>query len=124
MERMLDAKWKRHEILTNNVNNVDTPGFKRSDISFEEILKANLNKNTLPLCMTNDRHINNQKSIDDIKPMIYRQEDRSLRNDDNNVDIDKEMIELLKNSFSYNIISDHIQKNFRLLQSAINEGRK
>lgn len=124
MEKLLDVKWKRHEILSNNMANVDTPGFKRSDISFEEILKSNLNKRTLPLALTDDKHVNNRKSLNDLKPVIYRQDDRSFRNDENNVDVDKEMVELVKNSFSYNILSDQIQKQFRLLQSAINEGRK
>lgn len=123
MEKLLDVKWKRHELFSNNIANVDTPGFKRQDISFEEKLKANLNKRTLPLVTTDNSHINNRKDFNDMKPTIIRQDDRSFRNDENNVDADKEMVELLKNSFSYNILSDQIQMNFRLLSSAINEGR-
>lgn len=124
MEKLLDVKLKRHELISNNLANVDTPGYKRMDISFEEILMNNLNKRTIPLTTTNDKHIEIKKQLEDIKPKIYRQEDRSFRNDENNVDIDKEMVEMIKNNFSYNIISDQIQTNLKILQTAISEGRK
>ncbi|MGB3977781.1 MAG: hypothetical protein WBK73_02050, partial [Tepidanaerobacteraceae bacterium] len=42
----------------------------------------------------------------------------SFRNDNNNVDIDKEMVEMVKNTLSYNIISEQISKNLKLLQIA------
>jgi len=124
MEKLLDVKLKRHELISNNLANVDTPGYKRMDISFEEILMNDLNKRTIPLTTTNDKHIEIKKQLEDIKPKIYRQEDRSFRNDENNVDIDKEMVEMIKNNFSYNIISDQIQTNLKILQTAISEGRK
>lgn len=60
----------------------------------------------------------------DVKPVIYREENHSFRNDNNNVDIDKEMVEMVKNTLSYNIISEQISKNLKLLQTAISEGRK
>ncbi|MDD4570777.1 MAG: flagellar basal body rod protein FlgB [Tepidanaerobacteraceae bacterium] len=124
MEGLLDVKLKRHELLSNNLANVDTPGYKRSDITFESILRDNLNKSNIPMTVTNNRHIRTRKLLKDIQPKVYSQEDRSLRNDENNVDMDKEMVELIKNTLSYNIISDQIQKNFRILQTAISEGRK
>ena len=39
-----------------------------------------------------------------------------------NVDIDKEMVEMVK-TLSHNIVSDQIQK-LQILQTAISEGRK
>ena len=124
MGKLLDVKLKRYELLSNNLANVDTPGYKRSDIYFEEVLRDSLNKNRLSLALTNDKHIEARKQLMDIKPKTYRQEDYSLRNDKNNVDIDKEMVEMVKNTFSYNMLSDQVQKNFRILQTAISEGRK
>lgn len=124
MEKLLDVKLKRYELISNNLANVDTPGYKRMDISFEEILMNNLNKRTIPLTATNDKHIEIKKQLEDIKPEIYRQEDYSFRNDKNNVDVDKEMVEMIKNNFSYNIISDQIITNLEILQTAISEGGK
>jgi flagellar basal-body rod protein FlgB len=124
MGKLLDVKLKRHELLSNNLANVDTPGYKRYDISFEGVLRESLEKPNLPLILTNDKHIKIRKQIKDIEPKIYRQQDHSFRNDDNNVDVDKEMVEMVKNTFSYNIVSDQVQKNFKILQTAISEGRK
>jgi flagellar basal-body rod protein FlgB len=124
MAKMLDIKLKRHELLSNNIANVDTPGYKRSDISFEGVFKDILKTHNMSLTTTNDKHIKARKHINDIKPKIYKDQDHSFRNDENNVDIDKEMVEMVKNTFSYNIVSDQIQKNFKILQTAISEGRK
>ncbi|AEE91362.1 Flagellar basal body rod protein FlgB [Tepidanaerobacter acetatoxydans Re1] len=124
MEKLLDVKLKRYELISNNLANVDTPGYKRMGMSFEEILMNSLNQRTIPLAATNDKHIDPRKKLEDIKPKIYRQEDYSFRNDENNVDIDKEMVEMIKNNFSYNIISDQIITNLKILQTAISEGGK
>lgn len=124
MSELLDAKALRHDVLLNNIANADTPNFKRSDVSFEEKLRKAMEEDSMPLNATHEKHLINRKNIRDIKPNIYMQQERSLRNDNNNVDIDKEMVELSKNMISYNIISDQIQKNFKILQSAVSEGRK
>ncbi|HHY70521.1 MAG TPA: flagellar basal body rod protein FlgB, partial [Thermoanaerobacterales bacterium] len=95
-----------------------------SDISFEDVLRNSLNDRSIPLTITNDKHIKAKKQLIDIKPKIYHQQDHIFRNDENNVDVDKEMVDMLKNTFSYNIVSDQIQNKFKMLQTAINEGRK
>ncbi|KXG77604.1 Flagellar basal body rod protein FlgB [Fervidicola ferrireducens] len=126
LKKYMDAKWLRHEVLSNNIANVDTPNFKRSDVVFEDLLKNYLKENgsKLPLSTTNEKHIQNTWSMIDIKPKIIVQNDRTLRNDGNNVDIDKEMVELAENALSYNIIAEQVQRQFSLLRSAITEGRR
>lgn len=124
MGKLLDVKAKRHELISNNLSNVDTPGYKRSDIAFEEILKSKLDQKILPLSTTNNKHINLVSKAEEIEPQIYQQQDYIIRNDENNMDIDKEMVELLKNNLSYDIISEQLQTSLKLLRTAINEGRK
>ncbi|WP_245985039.1 flagellar basal body rod protein FlgB [Biomaibacter acetigenes] len=125
MEKLLDAKWLRNRILSNNIANADTPGYKRSDVSFEEVLKKNMEQeNVLPLTTTHKNHISNIKMVSDIQPRIFVQNDTTLRNDRNNVDIDKEMVELTKNTLSYNMTADQLQRVFQLLNMAISEGRR
>lgn len=124
MGKLLDVKAKRHELISNNLSNVDTPGYKRADIAFEDILKSKLDQKILPLSTTNDKHISLTSKVEDITPQIYYQQDYTIRNDENNVDVDKEMVELLKNNLSYDIVSEQLQMSLKLLQTAINEGRK
>ena len=52
------------------------------------------------------------------------QGDSVFRTDKNNVDIDTEMVELTKNTLSYNILAQQVQTKFALLRAAISEGRR
>ena len=36
LEKALDAAWLRNETISNNIANVNTPGFKKSNVKFEE----------------------------------------------------------------------------------------
>ncbi len=36
IHKALDASWKRNEVIAQNIANVDTPGYKRKSVSFED----------------------------------------------------------------------------------------
>ena len=41
LDRAADASWLRHDVISNNISNADTPGYKRSDVNFEtQLAKA------------------------------------------------------------------------------------
>ncbi|MFO7151710.1 MAG: flagellar basal body rod protein FlgB [Bacillota bacterium] len=126
LEKYMDAKWLRNEVISNNIANVDTPNFKRSDVVFEDVLKNHLKESAprLALTTTSEKHIKASRSSVGVKPRIVVQNDRTLRNDGNNVDIDKEMVKLVENALSYNILAEQLQRQFSLLRSAITEGRR
>ena len=42
LTKAADASWTRNEIITNNLANVDTPGYKRKDVSFQNYLLQEL----------------------------------------------------------------------------------
>jgi len=121
MGRILGAKWLRHQVISNNIANVDTPNYKRYDVSFEDLLQSKLNHKRLELGATNNRHITAR--INYVTPKIYRETESIGRNDRNNVDIDKEMVELAENALSYDILAEQIRTKFQLLSTAINERR-
>lgn len=128
LERALDASSLRHSVISNNIANVDTPGFKRSNVEFEEQLKMALEGTEKPRLsgyITNSRHI----PIGEIKgtlvsPVVKVQNDTSMRNDDNNVDIDVEMAQLAENTIWYQALSSQIKGKFSKLRSAISEGKR
>ncbi len=124
LARALDASWKRNEIITNNIANAETPGFKKSVVLFEEILREQLSGGKLKGVVTNPRHIRiNDININDIKYKIKTEDNFSTRMDKNNVDIAVEMAERAKNEIVYNVLTDKIQSNFRRIKFIINEGR-
>lgn len=95
----------RHSAISQNIANVDTPYYKRKDVMFENYLRRALYDGPDVRSSRNDsRHIPFSTEIIHIKPAIFAETDSRYRNDDNNVDIDREMSILAKNQLSYNAI--------------------
>ncbi len=44
LDKAADASWQRNAAISNNLANVDTPGYKRQDVAFESVLKEALGK--------------------------------------------------------------------------------
>ena len=44
LDRAADASWMRNEAIGNNISNADTPGYKRQDVAFEDVLKRELGR--------------------------------------------------------------------------------
>ena len=42
MDKAADASWMRENVITNNIANVDTPGYKRQDVDFISVLEREL----------------------------------------------------------------------------------
>ncbi len=121
LQKGLDASWLKNKVISNNIANVDTPGFKSSSVSFESAFKAALNKNGITAKKTREQHINfSSQSMDSI---VEKNSATSYRMDRNNVDIDYENAELAKNTIYYNILVEQLSSEFRRLNVAINEGR-
>ncbi|MFC4768779.1 flagellar basal body rod protein FlgB [Effusibacillus consociatus] len=126
LERSLDASSLRHKVLANNIANVDTPNFKRSDVSFDSALQAYLNESpaALPGMVTHPRHIPiGIQSLSQIQPEIVVEESTIVNNNGNNVDIDSEMTQLAVNQIKYNALIQQLNGHFAKLRSAIQGGR-
>lgn len=126
LEKSLDAAWLRNEAISQNIANVDTPGYKKKTVAFEEYLKGALDNSSFKGNMTDKRHIpiggNDIDSID-IK-ITQDNKDLSVRLDGNNVDIESEMASLAKNDIKYNTLVQSLSTAYNRLRSVISEGRK
>lgn len=113
LDKAADASWIRNEVIANNIANVDTPGYKRQDVNFE---------NQLRKAMKNSRYTSIDERVanvdlDRLKPITYRDHATvSYRLDGNNVDIDTENVELASNQIRYQGLTDSISKHFEGLQ--------
>lgn len=126
LERGLDASSARQKVIANNLSNVSTPGFKASEVSFEEELQLALAGDTgISGTRTNARHIPiGEPQLMDVKPIIRNIDGTELRNDANNVDIDREMAMLAKNTVMYNALAQKVSSEFSKLRYVISEGRR
>lgn len=124
LEKALSAASLRHKVISNNIANVNTPKFKKSEVSFENQLELAMSAEKSPIARTHERHLPiKSTSLDDVEPTINTITTTSFRNDDNNVDIDSEMAGLAKNSITYSAVADQINKYFSNLKSVINGGK-
>ena len=126
LERSLDTESLRRKVIANNIANVDVPHFKRSEVNFESQLRRVIEENRdtdnkLPCKMTNAKHIPfyTQKDIRDVRPRINLDYNTTMRNDGNNVDIEKEIVDSAKNQMRYNAFITMLNNNFKNLKTAM-----
>ncbi|HHU22258.1 MAG TPA: flagellar basal body rod protein FlgB [Clostridiales bacterium] len=119
----MEASWLRNEVISNNIANVDTVGFKASSVQFEEIMASALGDgdSKMDMSVTHEKHISKKPlSIDDVEPVVVKDESSSVRYDENSVNIESEMVALAKNSIHYYSMVSKINSEFRKLDMAIN----
>lgn len=122
LEKALSASSLRQKTISNNIANVNTPKFKRSEVLFEDILQQKMSgSQQLELAKTNEKHISTQSQA--LAPTMRMVADNSFRTDGNNVDIDVEMANMAKNSIYYDALAQQLSRYFTTLKSVIKEGR-
>lgn len=122
LERGLDASWMRSQVISNNIANVDTAGYKSSRVDFESAFESALNNKDFSLKKTRAKHIDFSEASN-VNIKVVKNKNTSMRMDGNNVDIDYENAELAKNTIYYNTLVQQISSEFRRLKMAINEGK-
>ncbi len=120
----MDGSWLRHEALSNNLANVNTPGYKREDVDFDQILGDFLTDNKVSLYKTNSKHFPvGGESLESLTPSVQKSTQMSYRKDGNNVNVDVEMAELAKNQLKYNALTEQINGQISRIKLAIRDGR-
>lgn len=123
--RGLAAANLRQEVISNNIANVNTPNFKKSDVVFEELLAKEIGMDesgTLPLVRTHDRHLP-VPPIGGAQASIQEDATTTMRVDNNNVDIDIEMANLAKNQLYYNAMATQLGGYVTKLRNVITSGQ-
>lgn len=116
LDKAADASWLRVATITNNLANVDTPGFKRKDVDFEGVLKTELGRSKYVTLdqKVKDLHMNhlNATAYTDSSNFSYRL-------DGNNVDVDTEQVELASEQLRYTALTDSITHEISRFKSVL-----
>ena len=116
LDKAADASWKRENLISNNIANVDTPGYKRQDLDFESVLQQELGRSKFTSLdeKMKDIHLShlNANPYTDYSQYSYRL-------DGNNVDIDTEEVELASEQIKYQALTKSITSEFTRMKAVI-----
>ncbi|HBD63465.1 MAG TPA: flagellar basal body rod protein FlgB [Clostridiales bacterium] len=118
LNRGLDGLWLRQQITMENIANYSTPGYKSKFVDFETMLKANLDGSSEQTTSEINEQIKSSSII------VKENKDQSLRLDGNNVDREKENLQLAKTQLQYMYTVTEVNSYFSKLKSVISEGKK
>lgn len=119
----LDLRAQRHKLLSSNIANQETPGYRAVDINFEQEMKKA--EGSLPsaqhLAATNAGHISAGGPSALVPAVVDRVTDLEGY-DRNSVGIEAEMARLSENTIMYKASAQLLKHKFNMLMTAIKEG--
>ena len=116
LDRAADAAWQRNEAISNNIANVDTPGYKRQDVAFESVLQQALGNNRYEPMDDKVANVN----LSRLRGRAYVDyANYSYRLDGNNVDIENENVMLAENQLKYQGLISSINQEFTNLKTVM-----
>lgn len=110
--KSLDALWLRANVISDNIANNDTPGYTQQTVSFEDQLSSALSDNRLT-----------DEELASVQPSVEAEPGGGTP-DGSGVDIDSQVVELMRNQLQYNYLERAVSGNLSLLETAASEGRK
>lgn len=113
----LNAALLRHQVIANNIANVNTPGFSAKRLNFEE----HLAKFMTPSGKLDESAF--RQDVESLKRFIDEGH-AVVSSGDEIVELDKEMIKLTENVLHYQALLDALSKRGSIVRMAIKEGRQ
>ena len=122
----LNHRNRRNEVISANIANAETPGYRAFAYDFEKQLQdvGHMNE-PISVRVDNPGHMHNQftKADGSITPDIYITPTESVDEDGNTVDVDNEMAALAKNQILFRTAVETLNRKIGVLKYAINGGR-
>ncbi|MEM1485307.1 flagellar basal body rod protein FlgB [Oscillospiraceae bacterium PP1C4] len=106
MQSSLDALWMKQKTISQNIANYETPGYKAKSLHFEDVLK--------------DARQDGGSQYD-FKATVTTQDNTSMRPDGNNVDIEKESLELYQTYLQSAYLNQKISGQFNNIRYVLNQ---
>jgi len=92
----------RQKLVTSNIANADTPGYKTQDLDFQASFQA---------------------ALDGVSPEPAEVTSLPTKNDGNNVDLDREARLLAENAMRFSVASSLMRTQLDILKEAIQGGK-
>jgi flagellar basal-body rod protein FlgB len=110
VQRGLSGASMRQQVLSNNLANANTAGFKRSDVDFQSTLASALGSGNADAAVASTTF----SPVTDTTT--------AMRADGNNVDMDSEMAKLTSNAVEYETLTEIEKTRLEMYKNAIGSG--
>ncbi len=111
IHRLIDAAGFRHKVISSNIANVDTPGYKAKDVKFDQVLGSEMK-----LAVTSARHLGGSGPG---LSQTLSAEDAQAWVDQNTVELDKEVSKMTENSILYQTSVSMLSAKIRMFKNAL-----
>lgn len=123
--RVMDFQVQRQNIVSGNLANINTPGYKARTLEFEKDLQDALGLSQQgAVRKTHPAHLPGKFSPDSTEASIVRDLNPRIVQGTDNVNLDKETSAMAKNTLMYSALSTVMQRDFTGLKQIIQEGNK
>lgn len=122
----LNMRLLKHNLISSNIANHETPGYHAKKLDFEEALARALDIDGLRGMNTSHGDhfsVGGKGSAANVRPDIYDNPEGAINNDGNTVDLEKEMSSLAENTVMYKAALQLINKKLAALRYAATDGR-
>lgn len=114
LEKAMNISAERHRLITNNIANIDTIGYKPKDLDFKQALKEAMDDRSDDLVRTHPKHI----ARPPVSHVLHSQGDLLGPAP---VDIDQEMTHLAENNIKYRTSIEMLLRKMNILKNSITE---
>lgn len=116
MEKSMGFLWTKQAALLDNIANAETPNYKPKVVTFEESLKAKLQR-AAGLQGESARQTVRQ-ALEEAEVSVFEPQE-STRMDDNGVDTTEQMIEMIRNAYQQQYVYQAVNKHYSILRMAV-----
>lgn len=115
----------RQEIISSNIANAETPGYKSQKLDFEEALARALDVDgQMNMNIDDGQHFNvGNGGFNNLQPEIYDDPNGVVSEDGNTVDREAEMAKMTENKIMYDTLVQLMNKKLGLMKYTINSER-
>ena len=103
----IKAEALRQKTIADNIANLETPGYRRGDVKFEELLA---------------KAMDSQGNVDvtKVEPTVYQPRNTPVNANGNDVNLETEVGEMIKNSLRHKTLARLLHKKIKGLDAIIN----
>ena len=103
----IKAENLRQQAIANNIANLETPGYRRIDVKFEQLLAK---------CLTSSEEFD----LDEVEAQLFQPKQTPVKSNGNDVNLEDEVGRMIKNTLRHKAYIRLLSKKYKQIDQAIN----